>query len=78
MIQSSFNGFGCAIKGIQLITQPGVRRYVAIPLAINLVLFSLAIYLLGTLFDQAINYLIGYIPDLYRQPGSSTLQRFTG
>ena len=63
MIQSSFNGFGCAVKGIQLITRPGVRRYVAIPLAINLVLFSLAIYLLGTLFDQAINYLIGYIPE---------------
>jgi len=63
MIQSSFNGFGCAIKGIQLITRPGVRRYVIIPLAINLLLFSLAIYLLGGLFDQAINYLIGYIPD---------------
>ena len=63
MIQNAFQGFGCAFKGIQLMTQPGIRRFVIIPLGINLVLFSLAIYFLGTLFDQAINYLMPDFPD---------------
>lgn len=62
MIQNTFQGFGSAFKGIQLITQPGIRRFVIIPLAINLVLFSVAIYLLGTQFEQAINYLMPDFP----------------
>lgn len=60
MVFNLFRGFGYSFSGLQLISKPGIRRFVAIPLAINLVLFSVAIYFLVTLFDQAIAY---FMPD---------------
>lgn len=41
--QGFFNGAGYALRGFGLITRPGVRRFVVIPLLINLILFSTAI-----------------------------------
>jgi len=39
------NGIGCFLEGLQLIRQPGLRRYVVIPLVINvLVLFAAILY----------------------------------
>ena len=63
MIINLFKGLGHALKGIKLITQPGIRRFIIIPLSINVVLFSTAIYFLVTLFDQAIAYLMPQFPD---------------
>ena len=46
------------LYGFQLIFQPGVRRYVAIPLLINTVLFSTLIWFGASRFDQFIEWLL--------------------
>ncbi|HEB59279.1 MAG TPA: sulfate transporter CysZ [Gammaproteobacteria bacterium] len=38
-----FTGFGYFFRGLGLITKPGVKRWVAIPLTINILLFAFAI-----------------------------------
>ena len=63
MVFNLFKGLGFSFKGLQLITQPGIRRFVIIPLSINVALFSVAIYFLVTLFDQAIAYFMPQFPD---------------
>jgi CysZ protein len=40
-----------AIKGFNLIRRPGVRRYVLVPLLVNIILFSGAIWLSTSYFD---------------------------
>ena len=35
------NGFGCFFEGLKLVRQPGLRRYVIVPLLINIVVLSL-------------------------------------
>jgi len=41
------DGVGHALAGLRLMTRPGVRRYVLVPLAINALLFATAIVLAG-------------------------------
>jgi len=50
------------IRGLQLIFQPGLRRFVIIPFAINLSLFSVGIYLLINQFQGWLNYLMPDFP----------------
>lgn len=40
MPSNPFKGAGCLWRGLELVFQPGLRRYVAIPFTINLILFS--------------------------------------
>lgn len=47
-----------AIKGFNLIRRPGLRRYVLIPLLVNIVLFSGAIWLSAAYFDAAMAQLL--------------------
>lgn len=44
--KSLSHGIGCFIAGIHLIRQPNLRRFVIIPLLVNVVLFSFASWLL--------------------------------
>ncbi len=60
MIINLFKGFFYSIEGLKLIIQPGIRRFVAAPLTINVVFFSIAIYFLFTKFDQWMNK---FMPD---------------
>lgn len=54
-------------QGIPIIFAPEVKKFVVIPLLINLVLFSAAIYLLATQYENLINWLTpdlpGWLPD---------------
>jgi len=43
MIKDSFNGANYFLRGLSLITKPGVRRFVIIPLILNIIVFSLLI-----------------------------------
>ena len=55
------HGVTHALRGFRLIVQPGVRAYVAIPLAINVLVLVLALYGIGALFDWALGrYLAGW------------------
>ncbi|HKJ09207.1 MAG TPA: sulfate transporter CysZ [Gammaproteobacteria bacterium] len=61
-MKDSVTGVGCLMEGWRLIRRPGLRRYVAIPLAINAVLFAAAIGLAAVWFDELINHLLHYLP----------------
>lgn len=52
------------LKGFSLINQPGIRRFAYIPIAINTLLFSIAIWLGISQFDQWIaNMMPSWMPD---------------
>lgn len=57
-----FKGFAYTLKGLSLISQPGLRRFVVVPLTINITLFSVAIYFLVRLFDQWMTALFNSFP----------------
>lgn len=55
-----------ALAGFRLIRAPGVRRYVAVPLLINVVLFVVALTALGNAVDYAVETWLGDWPDWLR------------
>ena len=55
------SGFGYFLKGLTLITKPGVKRYVTIPLLINFIIFASLFWLLGGYVDEQIQK---YVPEL--------------
>ncbi|MCW8957314.1 MAG: sulfate transporter CysZ [Gammaproteobacteria bacterium] len=63
MILNLFKGFGYIFKGLNIMKKPGIRRFVILPLTINIILFSVAIYLLIGLFDNWMNTLLNSFPD---------------
>ena len=62
MVGQPFTGAGYLLRGLQLIGRPGLRRFVAIPLAINVVLFSLMIWLGAHEFENLLNALLPQLP----------------
>jgi len=49
------SGFGYFIQGLSLITKPGVKRFVAIPIVINVLLFTIAIFIAGNYVEGLID-----------------------
>jgi CysZ protein len=62
-MSNPFAGFGYLIQGLGLIFRPGLRRYVAIPLAINTALFAALIWFGAAQFDQFMNWLMPELPE---------------
>lgn len=63
MITDFTNGAGYLLKGFSLLKQPGIKRYVIIPLLINIILFSGLIWLLSDQFSIFIDWLMPSLPD---------------
>lgn len=59
----SRSGFSYFSQGFSLIKTKGLKRFVFVPLAINLILFVTAFYFLYGQIEAGIAYLIGMIPD---------------
>ncbi|GAB5381015.1 MAG: sulfate transporter CysZ [Aliiglaciecola sp.] len=57
------SGASYFFEGFSLIRTKGIKRFVFIPLAVNLILFSIALYFLVGQIDDGIAYIIGLIPD---------------
>jgi len=57
------SGMHYVFEGLRLIRQPGLRRYVAVPLLVSVVLFSAAILGLTHWLEALIDMLLGYLPD---------------
>lgn len=62
MITNLLKGFGHIFTGLGLITKPGIRRFVAIPLGINIALFGGATGYLFAKFDDWMQQLMPDFP----------------
>ncbi|MEA3292677.1 MAG: sulfate transporter CysZ, partial [Pseudomonadota bacterium] len=51
------------LRGFRLIGRRGIRRYVAIPLAINVLLFAGLLWFLGDRFGVLTDWLLGFVPE---------------
>lgn len=49
---SSISGFFLPFQGVRLIFSPGLRRFVAIPLLLNIVIFAALAYVAGVYFED--------------------------
>lgn len=58
-----FAGMRHLLVGFRLLSKPGIRGFVLIPLAINAVLFIAAIYFLSHYFGAWMEQLLGWLPD---------------
>lgn len=58
MLADSLRGAGYLVQGFGLLTAPGVKRYVAIPLTINILLFAALIYFGYGAFMDFLNWLL--------------------
>jgi CysZ protein len=61
-MKNSHSGMHYLLEGLRLIRQPGLRRYVAIPLLVSIVFFSAAVFGLTHWLEQLIALLLGYLP----------------
>ena len=60
---ASSNGVDYFLEGFKLIRTKGIKRFVFIPLMVNLLLFSVAMYFLISEIDEGVKWIIGWIPD---------------
>ena len=51
------------LRGLQLITKPGLRRFVIMPLLINIIIFSGTIWLGGHYFEQLMTWINQHLPN---------------
>ncbi len=61
MIKNYFKGLGYLLKGFSLIGSKGIRRYAVVPLLVNIVVFSVAIYTGYTQFSGLMDSFLGSI-----------------
>lgn len=62
MNQSNTNGLQYLIEGFKLLTQPGLKRFVIIPLSINIILFIGLFFIARHFFDVFEHWLLNYLP----------------
>jgi len=58
MIKDSINGASYFLRGLSLITQPGIRQFVIIPLILNIIVFSLLIAYGYQQFGELLDWLL--------------------
>jgi len=63
MLGQPIVGAAALLQGLKLIITPGLRRFVAIPLTINILLFSLSIWVLVRQFSPLVDGWIAKLPD---------------
>ena len=63
MISNPFTGAAYLAKGLSLINKPGVRRFVIVPLLINVLIFTGLIWLFADQFGQFVDWLTPSLPD---------------
>lgn len=62
MIQGFIQGFAFLFQGFPLIFQKGIRGFVLIPLLINIVIFSGAVWLAYTKYQELMGRLLDWLP----------------
>jgi len=62
--QTATSGAGYFLAGFSLIQSKGIKRFVFIPLMVNLILFSIAFYFVFQQLDHYIDQLTGWLPEM--------------
>lgn len=62
MIGRFVHGFGLVREGFELLFRPGIRRFVLVPLLVNIAVFSVAIWLGIVAFASLLDSLLGWVP----------------
>lgn len=62
MILNLFKGLAYSAQGLRIISRPEIRRFVVIPLTINIILFTIATVVLFNMFDQWMQSLLPDFP----------------
>ncbi len=62
MVTNFLAGVGYLFQGLSLISKKGIRPFVLIPLLINIVVFSFAIWMAKAQFDTLMEQLLGWLP----------------
>ena len=62
MIADTTTGIQALARALQLLNTPGIRRYVILPLLINLVIFGALIWYGYSLFQPFVDWFMSYIP----------------
>ena len=62
--QTATSGAGYFLAGFSLIQSKGIKRFVFIPLMVNLILFSIAFYFVFQQLDHYIAQLTGWLPEM--------------
>ncbi|MFT5562850.1 MAG: CysZ protein, partial [Litorivivens sp.] len=57
------NGIECFFEGFRLVRQPGIRRYVLMPLTINIVVLSGVMFYGFGQYDALMAAITGWLPD---------------
>lgn len=63
MISALIDGFGYGVAGLRWLAKPGVRPYVAVPLLINVLVFSVGIAWLAGFLADAHQAAVAWLPD---------------
>ena len=63
MMSNPISGANYFLRGLSLIRQPGVKRFVIVPLIINVLIFTLLLWLLSGYTGQFIDWLMPSLPD---------------
>lgn len=61
-MNSFFKGFGYVLNGFSLITKPRLRRFVAIPLGVNIALFAGLIWFAFSWIDKSTTFFMSKLP----------------
>lgn len=62
MRRRSSTGFGYLLLGFSMLTKPGIKRFVLIPLAINIALFAVLFFFAGHYFGDFVSWLDHKLP----------------
>lgn len=63
MVDQPLAGAGYLFRGLRLIVQPGLRRYVALPLLINVLVFGGLLWLAVDQFGALVDYIMPALPE---------------
>jgi CysZ protein len=62
MAVAPISGLGYLLSGVRLLTRPGLRRFVVVPLLVNVLVFSVAIYAGVAAFDGFVAWMEARVP----------------
>ena len=62
MFSGFFRGIGYVFQGFSLITQKGIRPFVLIPLLVNILVFTLGVWLAKSQFDLLMAKMLAWLP----------------